>query len=138
MRRLFIDKTGVTPEINFSPDENIFSIIGNSAPEDVRALYYPVIEWTKTFVDSVINGAYKKYSASNSLDIRVDLYYFNSSSAKFLFDIFNELKRLTTKNIKVAVIWMYDEDDLDQKEAGLDIASLLEMEFVYTPKDNIQ
>jgi hypothetical protein len=138
MRRLFIEKTGVTPEINFSPDENIFSIIGNSAPEDGRALYYPVIEWTKTFVDSVINGAYKKYSTSNSLDIRVDLYYFNSSSAKFLFDIFNELKRLTTKNIKVSVIWMYDEDDLDQKEAGLDIASLLEMEFVYTPKDDIQ
>jgi hypothetical protein len=136
MRRFFIEKTELSPEILLSPDENIFSIKGNSAPEDVRAIYYPVIDWIKIFVDAIIDGKIKKYSADNAFVIQTDLCYFNSSSAKFLFDIFNELKRLNTRNIPVIIEWLYDEDDLDQKEAGLDIASLLDMEFVYVQKKN--
>jgi hypothetical protein len=134
MRSFFIEKTELSPEIHFSPDQNIFIIQGNSAPEDVRALYYPVIEWIKTFVDDVIRGAIKKYTPQNPLVVQIDLFYFNSSSAKFLFDIVTELKRLSINNIPVIVEWLYDEDDLDQKEAGQDIACLVEMEFVYISK----
>jgi hypothetical protein len=134
MNRLFIEKTDNTPEIIFSPDENIFIIRGNSAPEDVRAMYYPVIEWMKIFVDDVIEGEYKKFSPVNALKMQTDLEYFNSSSAKFYFDIFMELKRLSVNNIPVIVEWTYDEEDSDQKEAGLDISLLVEMEFVFIPK----
>ncbi len=134
MRRFFIEKTELSPEIHFSPDQNIFTITGSSAPEDVRALYYPVIEWIKIFVDDVINGRIKRYSGENPLVFKIDLFYFNSSSAKFLFDIFTELKRLTVNNIPVIIEWLYDEDDLDQKEAGQDIAVLVEMDFVYITK----
>jgi hypothetical protein len=66
--------------------------------------------------------------------MQADLEYFNSSSAKFFYDIFSELKRLGTNNIPVIVEWFYDEEDIDQKEAGLDIALLVEMEFVFVPK----
>jgi hypothetical protein len=134
MQRLFIEKTASTPEIHFSPDENIFHIRGKSAPEDVRAMYYPVIEWIRIFIDDIIDGEIKKYSYKNPFVIQVNLYYFNSSSAKFLFDILTELKRLNAKNIPVIVEWLFDEDDLDQKEAGMDIASMLEMKFSYVPK----
>jgi hypothetical protein len=134
MRRLFIEKTELSPEIHFSPDQNIFIIRGNSAPEDVRALYYPVIEWTRAFVDEVISGGTRKYSKENAFVIQIDLLYFNSSSAKFLFDIFIELKRLSINNIPVIIEWLFDEDDLDQEEAGQDIAFLVEMEFVYISK----
>ena len=136
MRRFFIERTELSPEIIFSPDENIFSIRGNSAPEDGRAIYYPVIDWIRIFVNSIMDGKVKKYSKDNAFVMQADLSYFNSSSAKFLFDIFNELKRLNTIDIPVIIKWLYDEDDLDQREAGLDIASLLEMEFVYIQKKN--
>jgi hypothetical protein len=36
--------------------------------------------------------------------------------------------------IPVVVEWIYDEEDTDLKEAGSDIASLVEMEFTYVPK----
>jgi hypothetical protein len=134
MQRLFIEKTSSTPEINFSPDENIFTIIGKSAPEDVRAMYYPVIEWTKIFVDDVIEGEFENFSSENAMIVKTDLLYFNSSSAKFFFDIFSELKRLIDNNILVIVEWFYDEEDQDQKEAGMDIAEMVEMEFTYIPK----
>ena len=134
MQRLYIERTENTPEINFSPDENIFIIRGSSSPEDVRAMYYPVIEWLKILVEDIIDGEYKNFSAERALILTTDLAYFNSSSAKFFFDIFSELKKLSDNGIRVIVEWFYDEEDMDQKEAGSDIAILVEMEFTFIPK----
>jgi hypothetical protein len=134
MNRLYIEKTENTPEIHFSPDKNIFILRGKSSPEDVRAMYYPVIDWIRIFVDDVINGEYKNFSPENPIRMQADLEYFNSSSAKFFYDIFAELRRLTVNNIAVVVEWYFDREDLDQKEAGADIALLVEMEFVFIPK----
>jgi hypothetical protein len=134
MNRLYIEKTANTPEINFSPDKNTFIIRGNSAPEDVRAMYYPVIEWIKIFVDDAIDGEFKNITPDNPLKMKADLSYFNSSSAKFFHDVFTELKRLTANNIAIVVEWYYDQEDLDQKEAGVEISLLVEMEFIFIPK----
>jgi hypothetical protein len=135
MKRLYIEPTSISPEIHFSPDENIFLIKGNSSPEDVRAMYYPVIEWIKVFIDDVIEGEYKIFTAENPLRFQTDLEYFNSSSAKFFYDIFTELNRLQGSNIPVVVEWFYDAEDIDSKEAGSDIASLVGMEFTFVPKN---
>jgi hypothetical protein len=134
MQRLYFEKTENTPEINFSPDENIFFIKGTSSPEDVRAIYYPVIEWLKIFIDDVIDGEYTNFSSEKALIMQTDLAYFNSSSAKFFYDIFAELKRLSENDVRVIVEWFYDEEDLDQKDAGSDIAAMVEMEFSFIPK----
>lgn len=134
MQRLYIERTENTPEINFSPDENIFFIKGTSSPEDVRAMYYPVLEWLRIFVDDVIEGEYTNFSSEKALIMQTDLAYFNSSSAKFFYDIFTELKRLSENNVRVIVEWFYDEEDLDQKDAGSDIALMVEMEFSFIPK----
>ena len=134
MQKLYIESTPTTPEVRFSPAENIFSIKGTSSPEDVRAMYYPVIEWIKIFVDDVLEGELTLFSSDNPVRFQCDLEYFNSSSAKFLFDIFSELKRLQSKEIGVDVEWYYDAEDGDQKEAGADIAILVEMEFIFIAK----
>lgn len=136
MQKLYISQTPTTPEIHFSPEENVFRIRGSSSPEDVRAMYYPVIEWIKIFIDDIIEGKLDKYSPENPLKFQTDLSYFNSSSAKFLYDIFSELKRLSPSGIPVIVEWNYDEEDIDLKEAGSDIASLASMEFTFIPKKN--
>jgi hypothetical protein len=137
MQKLYIQSSANTPEISFSPKENKFLIRGNSSPEDVRALYYPVIDWLSHFVDDVLEGEIPQYSASSPLKFQADLNYFNSSSAKFLFDIFSELKRLPDAGIPVNVDWQYDCDDIDIKEAGSDIASLVDMNFNFVEKPEI-
>ena len=134
MENLHIDPTSLTPEVLFSPKENIFIIRGTSSPEDVRALYYPVIEWITAFIDVVLKGERNIFSPENPLKFQTDLDYFNSSSAKFLYDIFMELKRLSVAEIPVTVEWLYDEEDVDMQEAGEDIAYLAEMDFTYIPK----
>jgi SiaC family regulatory phosphoprotein len=134
MQKLFIHRTSTTPEVDFSPEDNIFLINGISSPEDVRAMYYPVIEWVVAFVNEIIEGTYKDYKPNYPLKFKADLVYFNSSSAKFLYDIFIELKRLIPLGIPVIVEWFYDEEDIDLKEGGMDIALLAEMEFLFIPK----
>jgi hypothetical protein len=134
MQKLIIDPTVTTPGICFSPDNNQFYIQGVSSPEDVRSLYYPVLEWIKKFVDEILAGKHKMYNRDNPLRFRIDLTYFNSSSAKFFYDILIELKRLDAAGYPVKVEWVYDEEDSDMKEAGADISILVEMEFDFTAK----
>jgi hypothetical protein len=134
MQKLYIEPSRNTPEIHFSPDKNIFLIRGKSSPEDVRALYYPVIDWIKAFIDEIIEGEDKIFTPDNPLRFKTDLSYFNSSSAKFLFDIFIELKRLLSAGVPVQSEWYYDEEDIDLKDAGVEIALLVGMEFSLIPK----
>jgi hypothetical protein len=129
----FIHKaTDLTPEITLAPDENRFTIAGKSAPEDVRGLYYPVIEWMGDFANEVRKG--HKYTDKSPLRLMLDLEYFNSSSAKFLFDIFTQFRELNNEGVPVDVEWHYDEEDTDLREAGEDLSLLCELPFRYCPK----
>jgi hypothetical protein len=132
MEKLFIPGTELVPEIICDPATWEISIRGNSAPEDVRTLYYPVITWTQEMVDSII--ANPLLTGHNGVTINLDLHYFNSSSAKFLHDIFSELARLKMAGSSVEVRWFYDIEDTDMHEAGQDMAMLAGFEFVYLIK----
>jgi hypothetical protein len=134
MQKLYIAQTRSTPEINLSPDENIFSIRGISSPEDVRAMYYPVTEWIKTFVNDIVEGVVKVFNKETPVRFTIDLSYFNSSSAKFLFDILSELKRLHLANVPIIIEWMYEPEDTDMRDAGNDFSQLVGMEFLLIPK----
>lgn len=134
MEQLIIEPAHRTPGIRLSPDENIFYIRGTSSPEDVRKLYYPVIEWINAFIEEIKNGGYKTFNNENPLKFQVDLNYFNSSSAKFLFDILTALKKLPAMGVPVIVDWYYDNEDNDMKDGGAEFAELVEMEFNFIPK----
>jgi hypothetical protein len=134
MQKFYTVPTPTTPEICFSPDENIFLIRGTSCPEDVRTMYYPVIEWIRHFIDDLLDGESNIFTPENPLRFQTDLTYFNSSSAKFIFDIFSELKRLIPSGIPLVIEWFHDTEDIDMLEAGTDIALLAGMEFTYVPK----
>ncbi len=128
---LYIAPKNNSPEIIFSPDENIFRISGISLPEDVKSFYSPVMEWLEIFVNDVLDGEYK-FSNNNPLKFVFCLQYFNSSSAKFIFDIITELKKLIEDNIAVIIEWQYEKGDPDQKEAGEEISELAGVNFSFT------
>jgi len=134
MEKLYIRPTGTTPEVNFSPGDKTFFIRGISSPEDVRAMYYPVIEWIKEYINELVVTKESDYTPESPLKFTTELAYFNSSSAKFLYDIFMEIKRLIPYGIPFVVEWVYEEEDIDLKEAGADIALLTEMDFSYISK----
>ncbi|HEX2977184.1 MAG TPA: DUF1987 domain-containing protein [Bacteroidales bacterium] len=134
MEKLFISATKSTPEIRFSPDENQFLIQGISSPEDVRALYYPVIAWFKRFSSAILNHNITIFSEKNPLRFNIDLSYFNSSSAKFLYDILMELRMLQSEGYPSVITWQYEESDPEMRDAGADIAEIAGMVFSFQAK----
>ena len=134
MEKLYLKPTEMSPEIILSPVENIFKISGRSSPEDVRTLYYPVIDWIKEFVRLAINGNSINFTEEKPFVFKFEFTYFNSSSAKFIYDILVELKNLQLADVPLIIEWIYAEEDTDLMEAGNDIAILSEMEFQYIGK----
>ena len=134
MQELIIEPEHRSPSIRFSPDENVYYIRGTSSPEDVRTLYYPVIEWIKKFKEEILKSEIRTFNEGNPLRFQFDLEYFNSSSAKFFFDMLMEFKQLSLTGVPVIVEWYYDEVDTDMKEAGVDFSNLAGMEFTFIPK----
>ncbi|NOY37449.1 MAG: DUF1987 domain-containing protein [Chlorobi bacterium] len=129
MEALKIDATDVSPEIIFDPAEKIFTISGISRPEDVRSFYFPVLEWCRSFREDYLEAGKIKFDQQNPLKITIKLKYFNSSSAKFLYDIFMELGEISRKGHHVDITWYYDEGDDDMFEAGEEMSDIAEIPF---------
>jgi len=134
MRKLHLNPTGLTPGILLDPDQNRYIIRGNSRPEDVRELYFPVIEWLADFRKLLLSDDHSGFTEENPFVMQFDLVYFNSSTAKFLFDIIHEFRQMKECGIPIAIIWHYDEEDIDMKEAGENLSYLAELEFIYLKK----
>lgn len=132
MKDLYLEATRNTPEILLSTSKNRYYFCGKSAPEDVRSLYYPVLEWIKGFKEEVLLNL--PVMAEKPLVFKIDLAYFNSSSAKFIFDILLNLKELREKEVPVIIEWHYEEEDVDILEAGEDMAELTGHQFMFIKK----
>jgi len=130
MEKLYIAPSESKPEIILSHEDNIFRIKGNSRPENVREIYEPVVKWLSDFKNILINDN-SLYSEQDPFILQLDLVYFNSSTAKFLYDIVMILKSIKEEGIPTTINWFYDPEDPDCREAGEDLAFLAKIDFVY-------
>ena len=83
MEVLKIKGTNVSPEVNFDHVSMSFEMSGYSRPENVRDFYMPLLTWLEEFVVEITRN---KPSISKPIAFDFRMIYFNSSSAKFLFD----------------------------------------------------
>jgi hypothetical protein len=102
MENLFIAATATSPEIDFRFDQNVLSLRGESYPENAAAFYAPVIERLNVWLDSC---------SAAVITVEVTLTYFNSSSTKMLFSVFDALDRAASSGNVVQVNWYRDEED---------------------------
>jgi len=130
MQKLSIDPTEKTPEILFSHEDNIFMIKGISRPENARAVFIPVLDWLAGYKD-MLSGEKPVYSRENPFTLQLDLEYFNSSSAKFLYDTIKTVKSFSTEGIPAIIEWTWDPEDPESLEAGEDLAELAGIEFAF-------
>ncbi|MEM5327082.1 DUF1987 domain-containing protein [Paraburkholderia sp. JHI2823] len=109
MENLFIAATATSPEIDFRFDENVLSLRGESYPENAAAFYAPVIERLNGWLKACKNAA---------ITVEVTLTYFNSSSTKMLFNVFDALERAASAGNQVQVNWYRDAEDETILEFG--------------------
>ncbi len=120
MEELKITKTKQTPEIQFNSKTGVFEIGGRSIPENTFEFYNPVIEWIEKYVEN---------PADKTL-VKVYLEYFNTSSSKFILEIFKKLRPIKDiKSKEILVEWYYDEDDEEMMETGEDYEDVTELPF---------
>ncbi len=104
--------TSRTPEVNI--DSSSCSIKGECYPEDISEFSGPVMDALR-----------ENLSASKKFTVTIELYYFNSSSAKFLFDFFEYLDQ-SGDDKEILVVWRYRPEDDAMEEAGLEFEEDME------------
>jgi hypothetical protein len=116
---LYPNKYSNSPTIEFMLNGH-FLIEGKSTLENSKVFYEPVIKW--------LNEYYLQPADNINVDIKLE--YFNTSSSKFILDIFRILEKLQINKLsKVHINWYYEEDDQDIEEAGMDYESIVRVPF---------
>jgi len=119
MHQLYIKGTEITPEVNFSPKEGIYTIIGKSIPEDADTFYQPILDWLDVFSNNV----------TGEIHLRIDLEFFNISSSKRILFMMYKLNELVENGEKVKITWVYRENDDDMFEVGQDYSFMVSVPF---------
>jgi hypothetical protein len=107
MENLIIEETKYTPNINLDINGTV-SIVGKSYPENTFEFYAPVMEWLGTYFEE----------GNKKLTLNMEITYFNSSSSKLFFDMFDLLDE--NNSDELVINWIYDEDNESALEAGED------------------
>ncbi len=109
MEALYIKETKCTPKISLNPNGEM-TLVGKSYPENTLEFYKPMMEWLEKYFDS---------NPSHKTVFNMEILYFNSSSSKLFFDLFDLLEEYSKTN-EIEINWIYDEDNENAEEAGQD------------------
>jgi len=109
MENILLDATKYTPAISLNTNGTI-SLVGKSYPENTFEFYAPMMEWLEKYFDG---------NAAQKTIINMEIIYFNSSSSKLFFDLFDLLEDNHEENT-IEINWIYDEENESALEAGED------------------
>ena len=111
MKNLHIEATKYTPGINLDAQKGLLSFAGKSYPENTFDFYQSTLEWIT---------AYFKKERQKKTVIEMNIIYFNSSSSKLFFDLFDILEEAQKNGKEITVHWLYDTENENALEAGED------------------
>ena len=125
MEKIILESTLNSPRVVLDPEADMFEFSGESRPENVRNFYMPILEWLEKFGSEV----------SGACTFRFNFEYFNSTSAKYILDIFKVLHSIQEAGSDIHVKWHYEEDDEDMYEVGLEMSRMSGLSFDYIKED---
>jgi len=111
MQDLNIEATSTSPEVSFQFSENHLALRGESYPENAAAFFGPIVDALREYLEQ---------TQQQVIEVIIELTYFNSSSTKVLFNIFDMLNTAAEENT-INLHWRYDEDDDTILEFGEDL-----------------
>jgi hypothetical protein len=109
---LFIAATPSSPEVSFDFAQHRLSLKGESYPENAAAFYGKALAALRDYLEGRTEG---------HVDVDIALTYFNSSSTKMLFTMFDALNAAAERGLVVTMHWYCDEEDDTILEFGEDL-----------------
>ena len=113
MENLYIAATADSPEIDFRFDTHELALKGESYPENAAAFYGGIIKRLREYLGTLPNAA--------TITVNVALVYFNSSSTKMLFGLFDALNAAAESGHWVILNWHHDSEDDTIQEFGFEL-----------------
>lgn len=114
-----IEGTKHEPFVHFDPELGILELMGRSVPEDSNGFYRPLLLRMNRYLKEGGKG----------LVCNIHLDYFNTSSARNLLEVLHVLEKIYAEGRSVMVNWVFDEEDEDLFNTGIDFSSLLHIPF---------
>lgn len=108
-----IAATDRSPEIRFDEPNRCILCSGEAYPEDATAFWLPIIKDLQHLLT---------FEREQGLTLEFKLAYFNSSSAKALMNIFQQLESAAEAGMKISANWYYQEGDDTMLESGEDFS----------------
>jgi histidinol phosphatase-like PHP family hydrolase len=129
LERLTISETKSTPYVDFNAETGHLVIKGASIAENPEEFYEPIYQWLEQYLKNP-----KPRTVAHFF-----FYFFNTSSAMRILEVFKILKRLYNAGKEIIIRWYMFKDDEDMQEAGEDYQIILEMpfEFVEVPDKDV-
>ena len=118
MESIYTKKTEDTPEITLDKEKGIFSITGNSYPDDPVEVYKPAVDWLKEYVKS----------PNDQTIFDLQFSYMNTSSSKQVVDMMSILEEIPSDK-EVIVNWHYDKMDEDMEFEGETLQSTVNVKI---------
>ena len=109
MDDIFISASPSSPEIDFRFKQHTLSLRGESYPENAAAFYTPLLDRVRAYLGTCTLA---------TITVNVSLAYFNSSSTKMLFSLFDILNCAALASNHVRLNWFHDEDNVTLFEFG--------------------
>jgi len=111
METLTIPASKYTPEIELNAEQNTITIKGKSYPENTFDFYAPVMSWLQSYFEQ---------DKLPKTTVNMEIIYFNSSSSKLFFDLFDLFEEAQDDGKEITVNWYYDAENESAEEAGED------------------
>jgi hypothetical protein len=133
MEKLIFEPTANSPRIVLDPENRNFEFSGESRPENVRKFYLPILEWLEAYTAE--QDKLRDDERTSGLLCQFNFEYFNSTSAKYILDIFKSLNAISALGIGLEIKWLYEEDDEDMLEVGQEMSRMSKLSFEYIKSD---
>jgi hypothetical protein len=133
MEKLIIEPTVNSPRIVLDSESRNFEFSGESRPENVRKFYLPILEWLEAYTAE--QEKLRDDERTFGLLCQFNFEYFNSTSAKYILDIFKSLNAISALDIELEIKWLYEEDDEDMLEVGQEMSRMSKLSFEYIKSD---
>ncbi|MBP7516193.1 MAG: DUF1987 domain-containing protein [Flavobacteriales bacterium] len=126
-KRLHIDRTESSPEIDMDLEHGMIEFTGRSLPANGELFYGRVYRWLEEYL--------KQPRAETVVNMKMD--YLDTSSSKHFFNIFDKLNAVCERGQKVHVNWHYETGDEEMAEAGKDFQSFFTLDFDFVEVEEL-
>lgn len=120
-KRLHIDRTETSPEIELDLEHGMIEFTGRSLPANSEVFYGRVYRWLEEYL--------KEPRPETTVNMKLD--YLDTSSSKHFFNIFDRLNAVNERGRTVHVNWHYESGDEEMAETGKDYQSFFNLDFKF-------